>query len=369
MKPGIVFIAESLWERPAKLAWGLRQKGQSVMLLHVNELTFDAGQYFDYCIQCSSPSECLEIAHRISPDVIHLFSFSVDNTSLLVLSHLKSKIVYDYKDIFENLIADPSDQNLWDGQRILLEKSTGVCCRDKQYVNYCRVNNVEMNQKTLILPDYCWGREHVRLEKCPDNEVHVVIIGTFIPEDAYPCFSSHGYSMIAEQFLEKGIHFHIYPGQWVSNVWSMQGGRGIYDDLSARHENLHIHENLPLEKLISEISKYDFGLLLYQGDIFNIAENFTINNHYEYGCSTRVFDYVEAGLNVLVSNSLTYQASILREFDFGVNVGKDFFDGDFLRLLTDMRSSSKERSRLIKAKKEMSICNYAGELADFYNSL
>lgn len=368
-KQRVLFISEQPWERQAKLAHALRDAGMSVMLLHIAQPTFDASKYFDYVLPCASPWEVLDVAMRLNPDIIHLFSMASDRTAVAIAQNTRAKLVYDYKDLFENVIVDPPDKWRWETQRYLVERADGICARDGQIDNYSRVNNVELKKPVLHFPDYCHGMNFSRKQKLGQgDDIHVVMVGTFIPEDVFPQWASHGLYMIAQAMAEQRIYLHVYPTAWTLNAMYRRN-ESIYVDLASKTEYFTLHQTVPVERLIEEISRYDFGAVLYQGAIAGMPENFLLNRHYEYGTAARMFDYVEAGLDVVVQDTLTNQAAFLTKHQFGSIVDKNFIHGDMRSQLLQWKRDPARKMALARAREELTVGSHVAELLELYRAL
>lgn len=363
----IVFVAEYVGERPLKLAYGLRHSGIPCLLLHLGDIDFQKSTYFDYTIQYRSPNECVEILNRIKPDVVHIFSFHGDDTSLAILENVEAKIVYDYKDTFENCIADPVDPILWQKQRVLVERADGLCCRDRQMHHYLKVNKIIPSGKYLEFTDQSYGLDLCLMSKTSCDEVHVVSLGNFILEDAYPQYSSAGLYLLAERFAQEGIHFHLYPGGWSANILAGKPN-SIYRQLAKKTPYFHLHKSLPVIKLISEISQYDVGILLYQGESFGIPENYALDKHYQYGFMTRAFDYLEARLDILVQSSFLFQVKILQQYEVGCVVDSNYIFSDLKNKLLTMKRNF-DADRINQAAINASIGKNINKLIDFYKNL
>lgn len=365
----VVFIAEYPGERPAKLAYGLRRNGVSCLLLHLADLNFNTATYFDYSIRCHSPAECVEIARRINPDIIHIFSFHTDETALAINQNLSCKIIYDYKDTFENVIAHPVDPLLWKGQRTLIERADGLCCRDRQIDHYCQVNKVTPCGKRILFLDYCYGTDLALMPKLREmDEIHVVLHGSFIPEDVYPQFSCNGFYLIAETFILQKVHLHVYPGIWAANALEDKQN-SIYKQLEQSSPYFHIHDSLGLEDLLKTISQYDFGLILYQSEIFGIPDHYVLDGHHAYGMSTRLFDYLESGLNVLVQDNFKMVVDLLQQYKFGQVVDRTYILSDLKSKLLELKHDATQRKQIAQARTDLAIEKHAGKLINFYDSL
>lgn len=365
----IVFVAESPGERPAKFAYGLRCNGFSCLLIHIADLNFNPSIYFDYSIRCHSPMECVEIAKRLDPDIIHIFSFHADETALAISRNLSCKIVYDYKDIFENMIIHPADPLLWKNQRALIERADGLCCRDRQIDHYCQINNVTPRGKHILYLDYCYGINFPLTPKLGGaDEVHTICHGSFTPEDVYPQFSCNGLYLITEVLTQQKIHVHIYPGIWVTHALTNKK-HSIYNELVRKNPYFHIHSHLTIENLIKEISQYDIGLSLYQGEIFGIPDQYTIDNHQSYVMAARLFDYLEAGLDILVQDNFLTMADVLQQYKFGKTVDCTYIFSDLKDKLLELKHNTMRKEQIAQARIDLSIERHTNKLIDFYNSL
>ncbi|MCA9346947.1 hypothetical protein KC960_05660 [Candidatus Saccharibacteria bacterium] len=352
----IVFIAEHPGERPAKLAYGLRCKGVSCLLIHISDLNFNTIAYFDYSIRCYSPAECVEIARRLSPDIIHIFSFHTDQTALAVINQgLDCKIVYDYKDIFENTIAYPFDPILWQGQRTLIERADGLCCRDRQIDHYCKVNSVNLNNKCILFLDYCYGMQLPLANKTiKANEIHVVFHGSMIPEDMLPQYSCNGFYLIAEAFVQQKVHVHVYPGTFLVNHLSSKNNP-LFKQLEKNNHYFHLHSFLALEDLLTTISQYDFGIILHQGGTFGIPDRYVLDGHHAYGMSTRLFDYLEAGLDVLVQDNFTMVTNLLQQYKFGKIVDSSYILSDLKDKLLELKNDALRKEQIAQARADLAV--------------
>lgn len=362
----IVFVAENPLERPAKLAFGLRKHGIPTILLYVNPPHYDPLTYFDFAVKCENPGECVAIAQRLRPKIVHVFSYHADQTAILLAQNRFAKIVYDYKDTFQNMINHPQDPNLWAAQRYLVENADGLCCRDLQLSHYLRLNQVSTRGKTIFFPDYCWNEKKAEHMRRNDDEIHVALIGTFLPEKAMPLYASHGYLFFAKAFAMNGIHFHIYPSGFTKSLLMQEGVAADYLALAQSSPFMHLHDPLPVDKIVDEIAQYDFGVTGWQGDLFGIPEYYLLNNAQKYGIATRIFDYLEAGLEVITQPSINLQYRLLRNRNVVTPLTKDMVCESY-GMLSARKVGSRERARA--AREYFAVEHHIPRLMDFYASL
>lgn len=371
----ILFVAACPTERPAKLALGLRRCNIPVMFLYINKPSYDPLKYFDFAIQCETTEECINIARKLKPKIIHLFSFHADPVAFLLTKEKFSKVIYDYKDTFQNMISVPENPNLWAAQRFLVENADGLCCRDLQLAQYLRLNNINTNAKKIFFPDYCWNDNINAPKKVNPDEVHFVLMGTFMPERVDPTYISHGYLYTSKVLTMCGIHTHIYPS-YNTHVTLMQNDAAQdYLELAKGSPFFHLHTPLPSDQILTEISQYDFGLTIMQGPLFGIEDKYLMNQSEKYGIATRVFDYLEAGLEVVTQPEMSVMYRLLRNKDVATPLTKNLITeictNRTFNKLFDLFYKRKEssRERAITARDYYAIERHIPRLLKFYESL
>lgn len=369
IRPNIVFISEFPWERPAKIASALRNKGISVLLIYVFEPNnFDPSEYFEFTIKANSPEEAVDIAHRLRPTLIHLFSYGADQTSFHLFKKRPGKIIYDYKDCFENLISPPSADIWYQVQRDSIEMADGLCCRDMQLWNYCKVNNVRPRGKRMLFLDYCWGNSKNAVSKRGDGEVHTVLAGNFTIEKIQPGSTDTGAIHIARAITNQGVHLHIYP-RWHFKYVTEINQMSDYVELAQNSPYFHIHEPVPMGNFTAELSQYDYGLGIIQGALFKeIGIHSTKNRHERYGMATRWYDYLEAGLDILASEELHFMYRVMRNSGVAVPARPEYFLNNDLKATLLRRNGEYKQLRINAAREKLSIHNNIHKLIDFYRS-
>lgn len=164
----------------------------------------------------------------------------------------------------------------------------------------------------------------------------MVYVGGLWPEDKYPS-ELYGYAQyldLAEMFKSKGIHFHIYPvyppDKGLENDENFKEFYRAYILASETNRYLHLHRQLTNRELIGVLSQYDIGMFH-----MNLAKKDLINtvDKYRFSTANKIFDYIEAGLPVLLHNSF-HQRGIARHY--GTLIGVESFD-DLMDKLQNIR--------------------------------
>lgn len=367
--PNIIFIADFPWERPAKIATALRNRGISVLLIYVTEPNnFDPREYFEYTIKADTAEEAVTIAHRLRPGLIHLFSYGADKISYYLFRNRVGKIIYDYKDCFENVISPPSHDAWHTVQRQSVELADGLCCRDLQLWNYCKVNNIRPKGKRMLFLDYCWGQSEGAVSNRSDGEVHTVLAGNFTVEKMTPVSTDSGYIHTARALTGQGVHVHIYP-RWHYQYITDRDQMSDYLELAEKSPYFHIHESVPMSEFTKELSQYDFGLGIFQGALFHeIGIHSCQNGHEKHGMATRWFDYLEAGLDILASPELNFMYRVMRNAGVAVPATPELFLKNDVKAVLAKRMKEYKQLRINAARHKLDINKNIDRLIGFYQT-
>jgi hypothetical protein len=368
--PRIVFVAETPWERPLKIARALKAKGISVLLIYFTAPNnCDPQEYVDFAIKVDDPKDVVGLVKKISPDIVHIFSYWVDQLAYNIAKAKLCKTIYDYKDCYENVLPVATDReaNHW-ALRGLLSKVDAVCCRDLQFWHFVRVNRYQPIWKQLLFLDYCWGDEPVIKQRKGKDEVHTVIAGHIYIEKKNPDGADCGYLHTARALVSQGVHVHLYP-RWHFDYLKDNDDLSDYVELESQSPYFHMHEPVSMSNFVAELSQYDYGLGVLQGALFkDIGIRSLLNGHERYGIPSRWYDYVEAGLDNLISPEMRFGYRVLRNSGAAYPVTPSLFTGNQTkRLLLERLHDAPQR--IENARKKLSINNNIHKLVTFYKSL
>jgi hypothetical protein len=363
-----VFVCSEPAVRQAKLAWGLRSAGWKVVLIYRKKPDWALESYFDEARQFRSGWEALAIAGGYRPAVYHAFpELYAGKLAYIFARHKPGKLVFDIWDIIYYEWPEFSEQLFHPSiLRYCLEHSDGFCSRDFRLKYAARSLQVRP-PRVIFFPDYCWdtGQEEGR-DRDGDNEMHVVLVGSFGLEKFGRSFD--GYLDIAEKLTSQGIHFHIYlhPHWW----WlSEQEFKEVFSDYLAlaRHTPFfHLHESMPMDSLVKEISGYDIGIFINRALIYEDVSPH-IKEVLGHFCPTRIADYMDAGLPVISNKELRLAFFALRRYGAAVDATKEMMNN--ARRYLEPLLSPGVRERIKKGRADYSIKKQIGRLITFYESL
>lgn len=368
----VVLVADSASSRVCKIGFGLRAIGWKTVLLHSGSLPSNPAKCFDESLLYSSPSEALLMGSRYRPAVYHVFSNWNFEVASFFVRYRPGKIVFDDYDVLGGTLL-PSMLRTYRSQvvqeRFCLENADGLSCRDLETQCVKRMG-YRLRGRRLLLLDFCWG------EPVPDiprwtrgREFRIVNCGN-IPVRTQAEITSHCADLInlakklVAQSLNAGeIHFHVYP---VHPIWPEAPRRGAGQEIGLGDTQvfLHLHERVQPDELQKQLVQYDAGL--YHFDVpFHNPPTYN-HSKFEYTSGNRVFDYLDAGLPVIIHGSkfmeyVTRQVHADIRVESGVSANaRDYLSGADVLTLRQNAALGAER---------LGIVRHAPKLAAFYDSL
>ncbi|MFH1851423.1 MAG: hypothetical protein ABIA75_03685 [Candidatus Neomarinimicrobiota bacterium] len=373
----IVFISDRPRVREAKIGSALLKAGWEVVLLYKFEPNYDLPGYFTTHHKYTDFNQSLRLAKKYRAALYHVFTDANDhNTAYNYCRYKPRRIVVDFIDTIVGILSDEYlEQEGWRQSLIPLEKyiiehTDGFCCRDLQIQVTAREGRYQRPKKAILFPEYCWDEElsqPVKKLSSIDGAPHVVLIGHFGIEKAGAIDT--GYLDIIKALTAQGIHFHIYPHQYYYDVYYGDKFDGIFEDyINLERENpfFNIHKPVRVEEITKEISQYDFGIHVVRAHLFGEdLRDYQITAR-KVGGSSRLADYIEAGLPV-ISQSGQYFFQFLFRFGIMIDLTTDNLHNIRSELLAMMNPETE--ARIAEIREYLSGDNQVGRLIKFYESM
>lgn len=269
----IVFISESPRWREAKLAYGLKNAGWDVILMHQQPPAFKNKDSFCEVINYASPWQAVDIALSLKGKIYHNFTNGIDKTTHALSKKKPGKIILDVYDYIYSIEAHKtysSKNNIKNGeiQFKCLEAADAISCRDLQ-LSFNRSNTLMGKGKPLIIfPEYCWNQV---IDSPVENKIGgVAQIGTFSFENQGEF--DNGNLMIANAITSAGIDFHIYLHPFFPRIGSVEFKKlfAEYIELGERTKRVYFHDFIDPNDLTSTLSSHDWGLSAINGTCFTV---------------------------------------------------------------------------------------------------
>jgi Flp pilus assembly protein TadD len=362
-----VFVGNWPRSRHAKIAYGLRSAGWQTVLLCQDTFGSDMTPYFDEIKYYKDEWQALALAATYSPRVFHAFSIWSDKTSVAMVKHKPGKVVYDYYDIVEGI---QTAEHEVPAQRYCIENADGLCCRDLRPRWVSRASGYQLPAHRILFPDYCWDRpdDHGAIEPEPESDgLHVVSCGSFAIEKLGQ--ADGGFLAIAERLAEQEIHFHIYPTPLQSLVGDLQF-EDIFSDyiaLSRRTPFFHFHRPLPERDLMRELPRYHLGVAVSHALIYGEPLKRYAPEQLRCCVSARIFDYLDAGLPILMNKALSFQFFLMSRHGVGIDATADLLAHAAERLKPFVSPEFKAKAR--QARSAYGVRRQIGRLIKLYEAL
>lgn len=377
----ILFIAgQKCFPMMLRLAELMRNKGYKTFLINMEPLNEndlnDLKHCFDYALQnCLFFPVLKKILKQIDPNYFHIqcWMLSYHLGRFIIENKKNAKVICDFYDVtgmysekkFLKIIYDDFnvDQDL-ENEKFIFENADGIIHRYKQeiFLDYSKKYNSTKN----ILEFQQYPTEILKLSKnITTNKFKFVFCGTLIPpnDSKHPkeLFNASGLYEAFDSVLKNNHELNIYlpiNGNSEFNKW-------IFDLRDSNYtENLKIHNSLPLDSLIIEISKYDFGINIQKIDMKK-----TKISHFSYkgAMGTKNYTYLEAGLPILVNNEYSYCKELVEKNNIGIAVKSE--DLRNINEILENVDINNLKKNVRKFNVKNNLYKKFSELSAFYESL
>jgi hypothetical protein len=170
---------------------------------------------------------------------------------------------------------------------------------------------------TLFFPLYCDDDAFVdNVPKVSDTEIHLVYAGGVAGSHRDPRhYGNIQFFGLIETLTGQGLHFHIYP-----SPTNIRADVEEYEALSRVNPRFHFHAPVSQEHLAGELARYHFGIHL---GFINDAEHRQSSAKYRLCTTLKIFNFMEAGLPVLSSDNLDFQAWIVTRYGGGLKLKRE----------------------------------------------
>lgn len=191
-----------------------------------------------------------------------------------------------------------------------------------------------------------------------NKEIHLVYVGGVAgahrPNKQFEILKFHS---LIEDLEKQKIHFHVYP-----NPSSDRSDLIDYEKLDKTNQYFHFHKPVSYSKLASEISQYDYGIVPFFNDSGALNDE-----KMKYATSLKIFNFLEAGLPIIISGDIIYQSWLATRGGAGVEISKNDIShlGEILKQL-----NYKELAENVSVYREkLSLLRNIPRLQEFYTKV
>jgi hypothetical protein len=347
-KPPILLVADKYLPRTEKIAFALFSLNKyNLILITSDKRKIKQNAYYVALYRVKSPLKTRWLVRKINPFIIHVFSsWNYDHAFSLIKhkNEFSAKIVFDDYDVFAGMLQERRTKLFFPGQiqkeRYCLENTDGHCCRsiETQYTKH--VLKYKINNDRIFFPEYMWESPVKKSEK---KKNVLVYVGNF----------NTGVIMLANELKKIS---------WRLEIFSAYNAKTISTQLP---ENLIINNSIQPDKLIEVLRSYPVAIQL-PGCILDVTNSVYTQTKYLYAASGKIFDYLEAGLLVLISDEL-FQRWILKRYGAAIEIDEKNSLEDIIGKLSNFEPL------LLKGEKvnyyHLTLKNQIKRLDEFYNKL
>ena len=259
---------------------------------------------------------------------------------------------YDFDGIVQGI--ENLSKVQYEREKHCFERANGVIHRGPKFeIDYYRNHGYNITCPDLHFLDYCnkefFVGHNIKKLSSEDGEYHIAHIGGGLPTQ---------FISLLKKAVKQKIHFHIYP---------TPGGitsRAFKDilKLNKAEKYVHLENRVPFDKVNREIAKYDFGAHIHLLPMSPISSMGLKVAH----CH-RVFNYLEAGLPIIVSDRLQLIKKTVVENKVGFSVKEEDFSN--LRKMIEKNDYEELRENVFRAREKLLIDNHAERLIKFYDEI
>ncbi|MEI7661967.1 MAG: hypothetical protein WCK34_07215 [Bacteroidota bacterium] len=363
LAPKIVFVGDGIMPRISRMAKWIKRDGRYSTILIANKTGFVkefSNDEWHGLFLFRNKYHLRRILKQIRGVFLyHAFapkSFYPD----VVRQMVKEPFLIDMQDVFANYYGlNPGIR--WLKSEVPVERNCllyadGIVAHSLEPNVALRKYGTGHKPPTVFFPLYCDNDKFLQSNRTLDpDDIHVVyaggVAGSHRDRSHYGSIMFHDLIRVLD---EQHIHFHIYPSP--SNI---RADYEEYEQIARSTTHFHLHAAVSQEAMAGELSKYHFGLLP-----FFSTHTGQSKEKYKYATSLKLFNYIEAGLPIMVSEDLTYQSWIVKRYEAGIVIGKEDLTG--IRKLVMLHDYPAMVANLIRRREEISLRVHVPRLLRFY---
>lgn len=297
-------------------------------------------------------------------NVFHLFGPPYD-CSYEVIQYLKSKQLkpktfFDYQDLQitnfglnppfaymkEDIKKEPYVLNNVD---TIVSHSLEVQTAKKYYGN--------IKPRKLFFPLYVDNDVFKDKDSRSKDEIHLVYAGgVYSKFQNKAFFGGQQFHWLIEKLEKQKIHLHIYP-----TPTNRRSHLIDYIEYDKTLKYFHLHDTVSQANLTEELNQYDYGIIPF----FNHT-NDKLDDKRHYSTTLKLFNFIEAGIPVIMSKDTWFQNFMARRYH--ANVSLEYEEFDHLREIINAHDYHQSIRAIKEMRQELSLEAKIGDLIELYRS-
>lgn len=297
----ILFYAPTPHSRETRIAQTARLAGWDTYLLTAASPKYDPRTNFVHAVQVDDVFLQVLVVWLFPGVLVH--AFALHGGTLNLVSYFKPRrLIVDLYDTAAGTFAEGTDPAKV--ERRVLAEADAVIHRDLRVKRLQRCRGYVLPRHNLFLHDPLPREPANGRALSADQPIHVVSVG-WIGSGA------NSILRVARSLCEGGVHLHVYfnPFQQGAHPDTLP-----YLQLQAECPRFHIHPQVYGDAYWNELGAYHFGLCLIEPPIFGEPTLGYTEDAIAACGSSRLSDYISAGLGVINIPALKFQAFWARRY-------------------------------------------------------
>jgi len=245
-------------------------------------------------------------------------------------------------------------------EKLCLQNANGIFANSLEPLAGMNILGIRNSGKRLFFPLYCdndsFTTSQIPLTK--DN-IHLVYVGGIVGshrDKRY--YAGTQFHWLIEYLTTQKIHFHVYPSPTVTKADYEE-----YEVIAKHNDFFHFHTAVPQADLSQELSQYHYGLMPF---FAGTSEQSALKS--KYATTLKLFNYLEAGIPIIVGASVIYQSWLVSRYKLGIIVTQK---EDFMNIRTQIESQNyqEQLNNVIQQREVLSLKKHIPRLIEFYERL
>ncbi len=368
----IIYVGEFLPPRIARLAKWCKKYESFTTILLCHERGFVekySNEDINYTILFRNKWHLKRIIRNLpAPYILHGFAPKSKYPYIALETskkyHPASAVITDYQDVFvlyyghDSTLSWLKDELPY--EKLCFQKSDGIIAHSLEPAVARRMWEVKDKKKRLFFPLYADNDYFCSTPKSfTADDIHLVYAGGVMGSHRDKVhYGSVQFHWLIDYLAKQKIHFHIYPSPSILKADYIE-----YEQIAKENPYFHFHLAVSQQDLGKELSKYHYGIMPF----FKVNSGQSDLKH-KYATTLKMFNYVEAGIPILVSQDVRYQSWLVERYKLGIVIPtkEDFKD---IRKLICAIPYDEQINNLYQNREKLSLKSHTSRLLDFYKQL
>lgn len=358
-------VAETNVPRIERMLAMMKSAGFSEKLIFIGSKGKFRSEFFKRCpdITCITVEHAWQVEAVVRKfthvKLIHCFeSRSLFPWHAMTAAGKNIPVIFDFQDLYTNYTGDNAlpawlRENLW-FEKECLKNATALISYSLEWIP-ARKSLGLPRKKVLYFPFFLDDAE-IRTARPTKNvgEIHLVYAGGIAAADRNISFNM---TLTEQKIRGSNVFLHVYP-----SPTSVDEVIESYFQYAARHPNLIMHHPVNNNELSGVLNQYDFGIIPF----FKTLE-YQSSNKYRYSSALKIFNYMEAGLPVIIASDVEYQAWLIRHYAAGIAI--DSSNLSDLPLILQKQKKSDFFTGIQKVQDSLKLSKHIHKIQQLYKEL